>query len=144
MILMGAGAAELLAGLHLACFPAGETWNEAAMAELLAMPGCFAVVAEADRGADGLALARMAADEAELLTLGVLPQARRRGVARGLLRELAGEAASRGARSLILEVSVANLAALALYRGDCFAEVGRRRRYYSDGGDALILRQALR
>ncbi len=64
---------------------------------------------------------------------------RRRGIARSLLAELIGEATSRGARSLFLEVSVLNDPASALYRGAGFAAVGRRPRYYPDGSDALLL-----
>ena len=139
MILTGAGAATLLAELHAACVSPAEAWDEGAMATLLATPGCFAVVAGAEPEGLGLALARVAADEVELLLIGVPPRMRRRGVARSLLAELADEAISRGARSLFLEVSVSNGPALALYRGAGFAVVGRRRRYYPDGGDALVL-----
>ncbi len=134
MILTGPGAAPLLAALHAACFPREGRWDEPAMAGLLAMPGCFAVTE-----AEGLALARVAADEAELLTIGVLPQARRRGAGLALLRAASGEAARRGATRLFLEVATANAPARALYARAGLVEVGRRRRYYPDGGDALVL-----
>ena len=143
MILTGPDAAAPLAALHGACFPLAERWDQAAMAELLAMPGCFAVTDGAGAEPSGLALARVAADEAELLTLGVRPVARRQGLARALLHRLGAEAARRGAGALFLEVAVANPSALALYRAVGFAEVGRRRRYYPDGGDALILARRL-
>ncbi|WP_419728112.1 GNAT family N-acetyltransferase [Lichenicola sp.] len=140
MILEGAATAGLAAALHAQCFPPGERWDEAAMAALLAVPGSFAcVVMGAGSLPAGLALVRVAADEAELLTLGVLPEARRQGVARRLLGELTGAAAARGAVRLFLEVSVANAAALALYLGLGFDELGRRRQYYPDGTDALLL-----
>ena len=134
MILTGPGAAPLLAALHAACFSRGQVWNEPAMAELLLMPGCFALAE-----ADGLALARVAADEAELLTIGVLPQARRQGVGLALLRAAATEAARLGALRLFLEVALANTPARALYAQAGLVEVGRRRRYYPDGDDALVL-----
>lgn len=134
MILTGPGPAPLLAALHARCFPPAARWDEAAMASLLAMPGCFAAVEPS-----GLALARVAADEAELLTIGVLPEARRRGLGARLLVTASAEAASRGAARLFLEVAVDNLAALTLYRRFGGTEAGRRRRYYPDGGDALIL-----
>lgn len=143
MILTGTGAAPVLAALHAACFPPGETWDEAAMAELLAMPGCFAATGGRDDAPAALALARVAADQAELLTLGVRPAARRRGLGRLVLRELAHEAAVRGARTLFLEVSERNRPALDLYRGAGFAAVGRRARYYGNGDDALVLARAL-
>ena len=145
MILEGAAAASLAAALHAHCFPAGERWDEPAMAALLAAPGSFAcVVTGAGSAPAGVAVVRVAADEAELLTIGVLPEARRGGLAKRLLAELGEAAAARGAVRLFLEVSVANAAALALYRGLGFGELGRRRRYYPDGTDALLLAQDLR
>ena len=145
MILAGPGPAALLAVLHAQCFPPGERWDEAAMASLLAMPGCFGCVAGSgtDGELQGLALGRVAADEAELLTIGVLPAARRGGIGVRLLRELGTEALVRGAGCLFLEVAVGNTAALALYDSLGFTRAGLRRRYYPDGGDALVLRQAL-
>ena len=138
MILTGTAAASLLAALHAGCFPEDGRWDEAAMAALLAMPGCFAAV-----DPDGFALARVAADEAELLTLGVLPRARRRGVGAALLRATGGEAARLGAGRLFLEVAAGNAAARALYAQAGLVEVGRRRRYYPDGDDALVLAMPL-
>lgn len=138
MILAGAAQADLLAALHAACFPQPDRWDAASMQALLAMPGCFACVAE-DPSPVGLALSRVAADEAELLTIGVLPPSRRRGIAQRLIDDVVCEAAGRGAQRLFLEVSVRNVPALGLYRRLGAVEVGRRRRYYPDGGDALIL-----
>jgi ribosomal-protein-alanine N-acetyltransferase len=53
-------------------------------------------------------------------------------------------AAARGAAAMFLEVSDRNAAARALYAASGFAEVGRRRRYYADGANALVLSRALR
>lgn len=141
MILTDVAAAELLAALHEQCFPPGECWDQAAMTGLLTVPGCFAFVAAGgpeDRPS-GMALVRVAADEAELLTIGVVPGARRQGVADRLLTELTASVRARGAVRLFLEVSVNNAAALPLYRRLQFIEAGRRRRYYADDSDALIL-----
>jgi [ribosomal protein S18]-alanine N-acetyltransferase len=52
-------------------------------------------------------------------------------------------ARKRGAGAMFLEVAAANGPALALYAREGFTEVGRRRRYYSDGTDALVLRRDL-
>ncbi|MCQ8279169.1 GNAT family N-acetyltransferase [Acetobacteraceae bacterium KSS8] len=136
---MGVAASALLAALHECCFPPGERWAEAAMKELLLMPGCFGVIGpDADRPA-GLALTRVAADEAELLTIGVSPAHRRGGEGGRLLRAVGAEAASRGAGRLFLEVATGNAAARALYRRAGFEEAGLRRRYYPNGDDALVL-----
>ena len=84
------------------------------------------------------------ADSAEILTVGVIPSARRRGIARQVLDGLLGEARRRGAVEAFLEVRVDNEAAQALYARAGFAQVGLRRGYY-DGGrvDAVVMRREL-
>jgi len=49
----------------------------------------------------------------------------------------------RGATALFLEVATANVAAQSLYREAGLTEVARRRRYYPDGSDAIVLRMNL-
>jgi ribosomal-protein-alanine N-acetyltransferase len=81
---------------------------------------------------------------AEILTVGVVPDARRAGIARRLIATLLDEAQRRGATEVFLEVRVDNDAARALYGSEGFAELGRRRGYY-DGGrvDAVTMRRSL-
>jgi ribosomal-protein-alanine N-acetyltransferase len=134
-----AAEAVALAALHAAAFPPGQRWDAAAIAGLLAMPGVFGLVV---RGL-GFVLARVAADEAEILTLAVAPAARRQGHGGALLAAAMAQAAARGAASMFLDVAADNAAARALYAAAGFAEVGRRRRYYADGADALVLRRDL-
>jgi ribosomal-protein-alanine N-acetyltransferase len=86
----------------------------------------------------------VAADQAEILTVGVVPAARRRGLARRMLTSLYDEARSRGARELFLEVRVDNSSAIALYESEGFVELGRRRGYYDHGRvDAVVMRREL-
>jgi ribosomal-protein-alanine N-acetyltransferase len=81
---------------------------------------------------------------ADVLTVGVLPAARRRGIARRLVAALLDEAARRGAEEAFLEVRVDNEAARELYRSEGFAEVGVRRGYYDAGRvDAVTMHKAL-
>ena len=146
--------AEALAAIHAAAFPPGEQWEAGAMALQLALPGGFGFIATTSgattsgattggAAAGGLVLARVAADEAEVLTLGVAPDARRMGLGRALLHRAMAMAMARGAASMVLEVAEGNEAAGALYGASGFVAVGRRRRYYPGGGDALILRALL-
>ena len=133
--------ASLLAALHAASFDAAERWDAPAMAALLDMPGCFACLdpgPDADAVPVGMILVRVVADEAEVLTIAVLPPRRGRGVGRALLDEARAEASRRGACRMFLEVAVPNAAARALYRAGGFLQVGRRRAYYPDGSDALL------
>ena len=87
---------------------------------------------------------RVAAQEAEILTLAVVLAKRRRGIGANLVRSAATHTQQLGAEQIFLEVASANVAAQRLYGGLGFHEVGRRKDYYALGGgkfdDALILR----
>ena len=128
-----------LAAIHAAAFPPREAWGEDVLALQLTLPGAFGLID--DRG--GMALARVAADEGELLTLAVVPPARRQGIATALLQAAFARVIARGGRTMVLEVSAENTTALALYRRHGFMTVGRRHRYYVDLSDALVLRAKL-
>ncbi len=132
--------AELLAGMHRICF--AKPWDVAAMAALLDWPGTCGLIAAAAEPA-GLVLWRQAADEAEILTIAVLPPWRRAGLGGRLLEAAAIAARDGGAERLFLEVAAENAAGLALYLGHGFHGVGRRKAYYDDGGDALVMRRDL-
>jgi ribosomal-protein-alanine N-acetyltransferase len=128
-----------LAALHAAAFPPAEAWGAEAVTLMLEMPGAFGLW----QPGEGFVLARAAGGEAEILTLAVHPAARRRGAGAALMAGALAGAAARGAAVMFLEVAAGNAAALALYRGLGFVEVGRRRRYYAGGADALVLRRDL-
>jgi len=135
----GVPHAAAMAAIHRLAFPPAEAWGTDAIALQLALPG---VIGWIDwRG--GMILARVVADEAEVLTLAVAPAARRGGLGTRLLDAAMTLATSRGARTAFLEVSTANAAARALYARAGFTPTGRRPRYYADGTDALILRRTL-
>lgn len=68
-------------------------------------------------------------DETSIHNVAVAPVARRRGIARALVRHLLA-AQPAGVQRCLLEVRASNSAALALYRGLGFVEDGRRRNYY--------------
>jgi ribosomal-protein-alanine N-acetyltransferase len=128
--------ATALAAIHAEAFQPREAWGADAIALQLALSGAIGLIDE--RG--GMLLGRIVSDAAEVLTLAVAPSARRQGVATALIEAVKRMVSQRGCRSLFLEVATGNIAALALYRRAGFAEVGRRRRYYSDGSDALVMR----
>lgn len=126
----------LLAAIHAEAFDA--PWGEAALGELLASPGVFAVAEEG-----GFILIRVVADEAEILTLAVRLSSRRAGLGARLVEAAVVRAAVLGAGRMFLEVAEGNAAACALYARSGFVQMGRRRGYYShaDGSreDALTL-----
>ena len=137
---VGAEAAALLSEIHAESFPTNQAWGASAITLMLGLPGHFALLATQNDQPLGFAIGRAQAEEAEILTIAVRPGARGQGVGRALLNALLAEAAKRGAMDLFLEVAEPNLAARALYAGAGADEVGRRRRYYADGADALVLR----
>jgi len=92
----------------------------------------------------------LAPGEAQLLNLSVVPEARRQGLGRVLLRQFVDDARSLNAEQLFLEVRVGNVAAIALYESEAFICVARRVAYYPADRrtgvreDALVMRRELR
>ena len=125
-----------LAVIHASAFD--TPWDAAAIGALLDMPG-----AELETEPDGFLLWRRAADEAEIVTLAVRPEARRRGLGGQLLDRTVTRARAQDVARLFLEVAHDNDAALALYASRGFEQAGRRPAYYARPGraaaDALIL-----
>lgn len=125
---------KVVAALHARCFE--DAWNAYTVGQVMRMPGAFgflAVVPSLDVGGDipiGFALASGAADERELLSIGVLPGYRRGGIGRQLVDTVISESTARGAARLFLEVAEDNIAAQRLYRTSGFVAVGRRPGYY--------------
>ena len=84
------------------------------------------------------------ADEVHITNVAVRPDARRHGIARGLLRTVLDDARTRSVKLVVLEVRPSNDHARALYDSFGFRVVGRRRGYYYDTGeDALVMEIAL-
>jgi len=133
--------AEACARLHAAGF--AHPWPAEEVARLIADPAILGVAALDPAGGAlrGFALARLAADEAEILTIAVEPSCRGRGVGRALMADALRQAAYAGARAMFLEVDGENRPALALYRRLGFAKVGERPGYYrrADGSRALAI-----
>ena len=135
-------AAEL-ARLHAQLF--AQPWDEASWRRLLDEPGSISFLARVGVPPQtaGLILGRQAADEAEVLMLGVGQRHRRRGIARRLVEAFAHAAKGAGAKRLFLEVGRQNEAAAAFYAGLGFRQVGLRKGYYEHAGqrseDALAL-----
>jgi ribosomal-protein-alanine N-acetyltransferase len=144
--------AERLAAIHAACFP-GAAWTAGDLAALLRQDTVFGLVVRranffGTRSPVALVLARLVAGEAEILTIAVAPEHRRRGLARKLMEHLFRRLYHDRAEALFLEVDAGNEAAVALYRGLRFRQVGERKGYYAHGSvpgaAALVMRADLR
>jgi ribosomal-protein-alanine N-acetyltransferase len=135
----------VLTQLHAVCFtaPRDQPWTQRSFSEVLQMPGAGARIAALGDEPVGFALARVVADEAELLLIGVHPAHRRAGHGRVLLEHMFDSLRRAGAARLFLEVAENNHEATAFYRAAGFEPVGRRPNYYG-GEDALVLAKALR
>ena len=133
--------APALAAAHAQAFE--NPWDAQAFTDLLAGPGVYGALAS-DEAPLGLILCRVVAGEMEVLTVGVTPQARRRGVGNALMATALAAARQAGATEAFLEVAADNPAAIGLYAGLGFCQAGVRRGYYQrnagSGVDALVLR----
>ncbi len=118
----------------------GDPWSLEMLAGELEQP--TALLHQASWGelpACGYSAFRHGWGEAELLRLAVLSAERRRGVGRALVEHGLERLRQAGIKTCLLEVRIDNEAAISLYRALGFAPAGRRRGYYRDGSDALVL-----
>ncbi len=135
VVTAGPAHVAVLEGLHGQCFDEG--WTAEDFGRLLATPGSFALIGAAGGEPAGLALCRVAADECELLTIGIIPFYRRRRLGGQLLAATLAEARTRGAARYFLDVAEDNTAAFHLYYSAGFTQVGRRPNYYRRGGAGI-------
>jgi [ribosomal protein S18]-alanine N-acetyltransferase len=113
-----------------------DAWTPEIVRSEVTAPDRVALVAEGeggDAGVAGYVVVRVGPDVADLHRIAVAPAARRRGLARRLLAEVGP------VPRLLLEVSADNDEARAFYAAEGFTELARRRRYYRDGSDAVVM-----
>jgi len=124
--------------------PEAARWSLNGLEQHLAASG-EGWVALADNVVVGFVLARLAADELEILNLAVLPGYRGNGLGKRLLEKALREGRRQGARRAYLEVRTSNSRAIAFYKANGFEVRGRRPLYYAEPvEDALLLERALR
>ena len=78
-------------------------------------------------------------DEMEIMRFAVVPNRRREGLGKKLLKLLTSKATELKLKKIILEVNSINYKAINLYKSLGFIEVGRRKNYYKQGEDALLM-----
>ena len=133
-----------LAEVHARAFGKDAAWRAAEFNSGVTAPNRI-LIADADLGASVLVL-QLGGDEAEILTLGVVPSARRNGLAQAMVEHGAELAKRQGVARMFLEVAVDNTPAISLYERIGFAAVGRRKRYFrrADGDRVDAIAMALR
>lgn len=128
-----------IAALHAASFRRG--WGDDEILRLLLERNVVTQRITAGGKLIGFIMSRLAAGEAEILSVAIAPGWRGRGLSRPLLDLHLRRLAGLGTRAVFLEVGEHNAPACRLYRRAGFREVGRRHGYYEDGATALVLRR---
>ena len=129
--------ASQLASIHKDCFPRG--WTASEFIHLLESDTVRGLQARkpatmflpASQDPRGFVLTRIVGDEAEILTIGVAKSARRYGLGKALMRAVMSDLYADRIPTLFLEVDETNEAAIKLYQGLGFNQVGERKAYYS-------------
>jgi ribosomal-protein-alanine N-acetyltransferase len=146
---VGRECSDTLTAIHRECF--AHYWNVDAFNDFFSVSGTCALLAEIDGEAGRIPAAmgvhRAQYEQADIITLAVLPAYRRHGLGRALLYAAIRDATLKGAQRMFLDVEEGNEAALRLYQGNGFDIVNRRRQYYrqKDGSytDALVMTRNL-
>ncbi|MBQ7055696.1 MAG: ribosomal protein S18-alanine N-acetyltransferase [Alphaproteobacteria bacterium] len=124
-----------LANLHAKCFP-NKPWSANDFADLK-KSGCEIIASQ-----NGFIVWRAVADEAEIISVGVAPDARRAGIAAAMLGIMENELKKNGIKNIFLEVAENNQPARQLYKNNGYNEIGVRPKYY-DGVDAIMMKKEL-
>ena len=124
-----------LANLHKLCFP-HKPWTADDFADLK-KSGCEIIASQ-----NGFVVYRVTLDEAEIITIGVHPDARNTGIASAMIGIVLGELKKSGVKTVFLEVATDNTPARKLYESNGFVQIGVRPKYY-DGIDAILMKKDL-
>ena len=131
-----------LAAIERRCF--SDPWSAEGLEETIQYETTIALIAELKTKVAGYLMARVSGEEGEILNLAVVPEYRRKGIARRLLEQGLAALREAGVREAYLEVRESNEAAIALYGGKGFKPVAVRPHYYrSPPEDALVLRSLI-
>lgn len=131
--------AKALATMHALCF--SKVWSEKDFTDMLSLSTTRAYLND-----KAFVLFSVCGEQAEILTLGVVPDFRKKGVALSLLNFSTEKLKNEGVKEIFLDVNVNNLPARKLYEHADFKQISIRKDYYDEDGkksDALILKKTL-
>ena len=108
-------------------------------------PHFFTVAVDSDNQIIGYAAVMVPAPgiEADVLTVGVLPEHRKSGIGTAFMEQLENWASDKESNAMMLEVGVDNAGAIALYQSLGYSKISVRQNYYGAGLDALVMRKEL-
>jgi ribosomal-protein-alanine N-acetyltransferase len=132
--------AGTIADISKKCF--SSPWDEKSVAGDIASDHAIVLSAGTSGRIVGYAICYLGGDQADLVSIAVLPEHRRGGLGHELLKELEKECAAGRIESVFLEVRISNEAAIGLYENNGFDRIGVRKAYYNDTGeDAILMRK---
>lgn len=130
-----------IGALERLCF--SDPWSEEMLFSFFSSPYFFGAALREGGKIVGYACGSALFETAELAIVAVEKEFRRCGAGQALLREAERRAKALGAAEMLLEVRLSNKPALNLYRKNGYAEIAVRKKYYSDGEDAAVMRKSL-
>ena len=136
--------ASVMADLHKKCFE--KNWSEDEFAKLLGLPGVFSHILTQNGQPCGFSLCNNSGEEAEILTICILPNYRGQALGEHLLAADIERLRASNCPRLFLEVAENNGSARRLYEKSGFQKIGIRRNYYQVGEqkiDAFVLEKNL-
>jgi [ribosomal protein S18]-alanine N-acetyltransferase len=135
---------ETLFAIDQACYEPAIAYSRRELRNYLRFPGADCVIAEADSRIIGFCLTAHENDWGYIITMDVLAEHRRQGVATALLTEAERRLAGQGVREVALETATDNETAIAFWQKHGYRSVGVREGYYPGGRDALTMTKRLR
>ena len=137
--------ADILTKIHEQCFP--RYWNRQVFTDFFSVKDTLALLVEEENQPIAMMVYRVTFEQADVLTVAVLPVWRRRGIARKLVEGMIEKCQQLGVKKIFLEVEVGNDSAIKLYENMGFTHISRRKLYYQqlDGSltDALVMMKKL-
>ena len=132
------------------CFASGIAYTQAELKSYIQLPGAFTLVAETRNADDeasriqGFLVAHAnRRGLGHIITIDILPEARRLGVGSKLLSSAEDRLRAAQCHTVFLETAVDNQSAIAFYKRHQYFLVRTVPRYYSNGVDALVLQKDL-
>ena len=118
-----------------------DFWNLDVLKDELKSNNSKFIVAKLENEIVGFAGAKFIIDEADIMNIAVKSSYRKQGIASLLLKNLIDICKNNNINSINLEVNEENFPAINLYKKHEFLEVGRRKNYYDDKFDAILMKK---
>lgn len=126
------------------CFVEGISYSQAELRHYMKRRGAFTLVKEDKEGIAGFLVAESSSRGAgHIITIDVLPRARRAGIGSELLRAGEQRLCASGCGAVMLETAVDNESAIRFYKRHGYSVLKTIPRYYLDSIDALMMGKPL-